>query len=512
MKSRSLCASAEDALPQEVCRTLARLVLAGSLALGGLVLALFSLSSHARAWEDDRDSLPLAQATDALAPAQAADATGSYPNCHFGAGERYYPVMSYPVASLNLGWYVDWKTQADPPHPGGAEYVQMLHVNGTQYSPSGTTLAARIEANPGALWLIANEPDCIHQDNTLPQDYAEAYHDAYLFIKALDPAARVSAGGIVQPTPLRMQYLDVVLDTYVSRYGEHLPTDAWNIHSYILQERRGTEYWGADIPPGFDGVNEGIVYALDDTDNLEIFQQRIVQFRQWMHDRGYWATPLLITEYGSLVPHSYEGWTQERAQVFMVGTFDFLRTASDPNLGYPADENRLVQRWLWYSLDDSLNYGGALFDQYTRNPTLLGVAFSTYTGALSPTVDLLAVDVGQIGPIPHSPLSPVTVTLRARISNVGNVAITTPITIRFLDGEGHPIGPDQVLSGTIAGCATVKEVTTTWPDVAPGTYVVQAVVDPEATTSEGNEDNNQTYGLVLVAKGQIFLPLVVRHG
>jgi subtilase family serine protease len=58
----------------------------------------------------------------------------------------------------------------------------------------------------------------------------------------------------------------------------------------------------------------------------------------------------------------------------------------------------------------------------------------------------------------------------------------------------------------------VKEVTTTWPDVAPGTYVVQAVVDPEATTSEGNEDNNQAHGAVLVAKGQIFLPLVVRHG
>jgi len=56
------------------------------------------------------------------------------------------------------------------------------------------------------------------------------------------------------------------------------------------------------------------------------------------------------------------------------------------------------------------------------------------------------------------------------------------------------------------------EVTTAWPDVAPGAHVVQVVVDPEATTSEGNEGNNQTYGLVLVAKEQIFLPLVVRRG
>ena len=160
--------------------------------------------------------------------------------------------------------------------------MQMLHVRGSTYSPSGPTLAARIAANPGSLWLIGNDPDCIYQDNVLPQDYAQAYHDAYAFIKANDPTARVSAGGIVQPTPLRMQYLDIVLDTYGSLYGEPLPTDAWNMHTYILREASCAVYpdscWGAEIPPGI-GAESGMLYTLDDTDGLDIFQQRIAQFR-----------------------------------------------------------------------------------------------------------------------------------------------------------------------------------------------------------------------------------------
>jgi hypothetical protein len=368
-------------------------------------------------------------------------------------------------------------------------------------------------ANPGSLWLIGNEPDCIFQDNVLPQNYAQAYHDAYSFIKGLDPTASVAAGGIVQPTPLRMQYLDIVLDTYASLYGEALPTDAWHIHTFILREADCDVYpgecWGSEIPPGIS-ADHGMMYDLEDTDNLDIFQERIVQFRQWMRDRGYQNMPLLITEYGTLVPHSYQGWDEERGKVYMYGTFDLLLTANDPDLGYPADENRLVQRWLWYSLDDTA-YGGPLFDPLTLDLLPMGAYFGAYTGAISPTVDLLAVDVGQTAPIPLSPESPATITLRARVSNVGNVPTAGPVTVRFLDGEGQQIGSDQAISTAVAGCATVEEVTMVWPDVAPGSHVVQVVIDPEDTVSEANEGNNETSVVVFVARAQAFLPLITRE-
>ena len=391
--------------------------------------------------------------------------------------------------------------------------MQVLRVNPAGYQPSGSVLADRIAANPGSLWLVGNEPDCIYQDNILPQTYAQVYHDAYAFIKSHDPTAKVAAGGIVQPTPLRIEYLDIVLNTYTSLYGELMPTDAWHIHTFILREASCAVYpgecWGSEIPPGIS-ADHGMMYDLEDTDNLNVFQDRIVQFRQWMRDRGYRDTPLIITEFGTLVPHSYQGWDEERGKVFMYGAFDFLLTADDPDLGYPADENRLVQRWLWYSLDDTA-YGGTLFDPSTLDLLPMGAYFGAYTGAISPTVDLLAVDVGQVAPIPLAPVGAATITLQARVSNVGNVPITGPVTVRFLDGEGQQIGSDQAISTAVAGCAATEKVTMVWPNVMPGAYVVQVVVDPEDVVSEGNEGNNETSGVVLVAKTQAFLPLITRE-
>jgi hypothetical protein len=517
MKSRVLHSSANDALPPAVFGRTARLALAGLLALGILTLVLTCLRNDAHAFIPGEDRTAQVIAVNDV-PRSSAQATStvylafigrvydadSYPNCRFGVGERYHPVVSYNVSALNVGWFVNWKTQTSPPRPGGAEYVQMLHVSGSTYSPSGPTLAARIAANPGALWLIGNEPDCIHQDNVLPQEYAQAYHDAYAFIKANDPTARVSAGGIVQPTPLRMQYLDIVLDTYVSLYGEPLPTDAWNIHTYILREKRGD--YGCDIPPGIS-ADEGEPYNWWDSDRLDIFQARILAFRHWMNEHGYRETPLYITEYGTLLPYydfvyEHEGviFDEARARDFMVNSFDFLLTATDLNVGYPADENRLVQRWLWYSLDDTLEYGGALFDPLTLDMMQLGADFGAYTGAMTPTADLFAVDVGQTAPISSSADGAVTITLRARVSNVGNVAIAQPVTVRFLDGEGHQIGLDQVITATVSGCAEVRSITTTWPGVTTGSHVVRVMVDPEDDVSEGSEGNNEVSGVVLVAK------------
>ncbi len=483
---------------------LAHMVLAGFLALGtlGFAILFFDTSGQARGNE---------AAVVSTLPASVVSI--DYSNCHFGTGQVYRSIMSYSVSSLNLGWYLNWAALGNPPRPGGIEYAQMLHVSDGGYSPSGSALANRIALNPGSLWLVGNEPDCIFQDNVLPQTYAQVYHDAYAFIKSHDPTARVAAGGIVQPTPLRMEYLDSVLDIFVSLYGQPLPTDAWSIHSFILREASCAVYpdacWGAEIPPGISAIH-GMLYDLEETDSLSIFQQRIAQFRSWMSDRGYRNTPLIITEYGTLVPHIYTGWDEERAKVFMYGTFDFLRAAQDANTGYPPDENRLVQQWMWYSLDDE-GYGGTLFNRFTLEKLKLGAYFGDYTGALTPTIDLFAIEVGQASPVPYSPADPTTVTLQLRFSNVGNIATAQPITVRFLDGADNQLGSDQIISDTIAGCAAVRTITIPWANVTPGAHVVQAVIDPANTLAESNEHNNQAYGVILVAKHQVFLPVISRR-
>jgi len=433
----------------------------------------------------------------------------SYLNCRFGVGVTSSALTTYNITSLNLGWYLNWRALLAPDRPGEIEFAQVLRVSGSTYSPSGDDLADIIANNPGALWLVGNEPDCIYQDNVLPQDYAQAYHDAYFFIKAHDPTAQVAVGSIVQPTPLRIQYLEQVLTHYLAQYQVPLPTDAWSIHSFILREASCSAYpdacWGAEIPPGVTAT-AGEWYELEDTDDLDIFQERIIQFRRWMRDWGYRDTPLLITEYGTLVPHTYAGWSKERAAEFMTGTFEFLLNVSDPAIGYPADEDRLVQRWLWYSLDDT-RYGGYLFNPHTGAPEMAPY-FSAFTSAIAPTVDLVAVQVTQ-QQVPLSLGEPVTLTLLAKISNVGNIAVTQPIQVDFFDAEDTLIGT-AFLATPLQGCAEVGTVSIVWPNVLPGAHQIRIVVDPQNEISELTTTNNESTTTVLVATHRLYLPLITR--
>ena len=181
----------------------------------------------------------------------------------YASGEFFFP--PYPSNSdrmglsgsigmynpaLQAGWYTDWGANSNPPHPDGAEYARTVYFHihdtgticGSRPAPAwqrsqvietitGTALMDNLRANPGALWLIGNEPDSIYNGSPImPELYAELYHEFYTFIKSYDPSARLAIGAIVQPSPLRLAYLDKVLNRYQSLYGEKLPTALWNIH------------------------------------------------------------------------------------------------------------------------------------------------------------------------------------------------------------------------------------------------------------------------------------------
>jgi hypothetical protein len=153
-----------------------------------------------------------------------------------------------------------------------------------------------------------------------------------------------------------------------------MPVDVWNVHNFILREERGS--WGVDIPPGIS-VDQGRLFEIEYHDSLEIFRQHILDFRQWMKDRGEREKPLIVTEYGIVMPSEY-GFSHERVRDFMYATFDFLMTATDPDLGYLPDDDRLVQRWCWYSLSDTVYPTGNLFDPSTGQITPLGLAYGSY--------------------------------------------------------------------------------------------------------------------------------------
>ena len=278
---------------------------------------------------------------------------------------------AYNLAALRVGWVMNWNAYVAPPVPAGVAFAQTVRFKDGALSPPAETLTAIAAANPGATWLISNEADVRWQDNVTPEVYARLYHEAYTAIKAGDPGARVAAGGIAQPTPLRLRYLDLMLESYAQAYGAALPAQAWHIHNYMLREERDS--WGVDIPPGLPDAT-GVLYEIDDSGNLEAFRAQIWAFRRWMTERGYGGQPLLVSEFGIPMPENY-GFPPERVQIFLRETWRFFLTTTDAALGAPADGGRLVQRWCWYSLADPVYATGNLVTLDSQEWTPLGRAW-----------------------------------------------------------------------------------------------------------------------------------------
>jgi hypothetical protein len=230
------------------------------------------------------------------------------------------------------------------------------------------------------VWIIGNEPDVIWQDNVTPTKYAIDYHELYALIKSADPSARIAVGGISQATPLRLQYLDRVLQAYQGLYHTAMPADWWTVHGYVLREEKGS--WGVDIPPGIDAT-QGELYEVSDHGRIDLFESQLVAFRQWMAARGYQNTPLSLTEFGILMPTSY-GFPTVAIADYLQQTFTWLYQAQDSSIGYPGDNDHLVQNWAWFSLSDPTYTSSNLGDLASNRLTMIGERFRNVVQSMEP--------------------------------------------------------------------------------------------------------------------------------
>lgn len=457
------------------------------------------------------------------------ETSANAPLCRFGVNVHGgKSIDTYDTAPLRLSWYIDYGASPTPPRPNGIEYTPVIRLHqvggdGYGYTPNGPDLAQTITANPGADWIIGNEPDRrFFQDDLLPGIYAKAYHELYTIIKQKDSQARVFAGAIVQPTPLRLQYLDAVLSSYLQEYHQALPTDGWAIHNFILNEASCNVYpaeqcWGADIPPG-DNATDGMRILVRDNDRLDLFKQQITRFRQWMLSRGYRNKPLYLSEYGVLMPDIFEppdDFPPSRVNKFMNETFDYLLNTTDAATGDPNDGNRLVQRLAWYSTDDK-SFNGYLFEKSAPNkaPTLslMGQNFVSYTTNLKEEVDLAPVQISVNPPAPLASRGNVTFTVQAQLANSGNTLAGQSFKVRFYAGDpaqgGKQIGQDQTV--TLAGCGKTGTASVLWPNITPGSYQIYVQADPAGQVTETNEQNNLRSQRVFFPTQRVFLPTVSR--
>jgi hypothetical protein len=287
-------------------------------------------------------------------------------------------LADYDWGAGTPGLYVNWSVVPDPPGTGAVRFIQLLRTRGEAISPSLAQIQEAATRNPGSLWLVGNEPDVVSQDNATPEQYAKSYGIAYRAIKEADPSAQVAIAGVGQPTSLRMAYLDRVLAAYREQYGAEMPVDVWNVHAYILREERDS--WGVGIPPGM-GVDRGQLYEIEDHADMNIFRQQIADFRRWMAERGQRDKPLIVSEFGILMPEEY-GFPPEVVGRFLVDTFDYFLTARDEQTGYPGDDNRLVQTFCWFSAAMPGWPTSDLFNPTTRAITPVGEIFRAYVAAL----------------------------------------------------------------------------------------------------------------------------------
>jgi len=340
------------------------------------------------------------------------------------------------IESVRAGWYVDWTVRVTPRRPNGMRYAQMVRLHQKLACPLGSAnawnrtlcpyeddyilftptdvIVAAATANRGSLWLIGNEmerrdfqycydwPTCnnavtLGQDEILPEMYANAYHDVYHLIKNADPTAQVAIGGVIQPTPLRLEYLSRIWDSYQSKYGTEMPVDVWNVHIFTLREERNG--YGADIPAGLSATQGA--YTESDCTHLskDEFDRQTRAMRQWMKDRGQQNKLLIVSEYGPLYHQIYTGTCdneldpaqQKNVQSFMTWTFDYFLNTKDTEIGYPADDYRLVQMWNWFSLNHAkfdaqgnileapLNAWTSLYNIGDNSLTKTGKAFKQYS-------------------------------------------------------------------------------------------------------------------------------------
>jgi hypothetical protein len=446
------------------------------------------------------------------------------PLCNFGVNVNG-SITPFDTAPLRIGWYLDYHALAAPDEPNGADYapvirIQQVGADQYAYAPSGAALTAVIAGNPGAVWLVGNEPDSIWQDNLEPHVYAAAYHELYYLIKGEDPTARIFAGSIVQPTSIRLLYLDMVLDSYRESFAEQLPVDGWSIHNFILNEVEwegctGDICWGAWIPPGIN-VPHGEILLPDDHDSVALFVERIERFRQWMADRGYHGLPVYISEFGILAPPDYySGFPPSRVNAFMNNTFDYLLNTTDHRLGDPNDEYRVIQELSWFSTNN-YDFNGWLYEPigpgiYQLSP--MGLNYAAYVAGIVSEVDLYPSRIFTDPASPYSPTEPVTITLKATVANSGNVITHTgPVAVRFYDGDpgagGQQIGPDQSVS--LTGCGHNQTVSVVWAAVTPGAHLVYVVVDPDGQVDESDESNNIASQAALVATERAFAVSIQR--
>jgi hypothetical protein len=255
---------------------------------------------------------------------------------------------------------------------------------------------------------------------------------------------------------------------------------------------------------------------------MAVLREQVVRMRQWMKNHGQQNKPLILSEFSILYPYETDPagcfladefgncFTEARVQQFMTNTFNYLENeAHDVTLGYPADNYRLVQQWLWFSVfADGAGAESNLMSANQTTLTPLGQLFKSYVHARPQSVNLLPERASH--PLAFANGGAANVNISIEVRNNGNVPASS-FTVKFYSQNptNNPGAPviGQTVVNTAGGCARRPfTASTIWSNLSAGKHTYWALVDSGNQVSESVEGDNLIAGFVLVDPQQTFLP------
>lgn len=327
-----------------------------------------------------------------------------------GLNSQCAPTLEYfdNYQTLNAGWYFDWgyafQTTANHIDFGGPrpqydmDYVSLVSAGknagsaGDLSDPNSqcSRVLEAVRRNPalnpdGAVWTIGNEIGL--DDNRTAERYADEFVS---WKRCLNRIAEELSSQTGQTVRWRIASGAVIIQpdfdsTTMACVGKnHARSSATFFKTYInlIRERYGEEmlpdlYVHHGYTPCFGRSNGGWKswYSVDEFKS-NIRNQRLIMKEMGLQDKELW-----IKEFSPLW-NINESMQWEKLSQFFDGSMRFLADTKDLNLGMPADNYRLVQRWAWYDFgnaifaDNPALYGHlGLFDRYSRLIRPLGVQY-----------------------------------------------------------------------------------------------------------------------------------------
>ncbi len=243
-----------------------------------------------------------------------------------------------------------------------------------------------------------------------------------------------------------------------------------------------------------DPMQARIVTDVNNHDNISMIADQVRRFRQWMAANGQRNKPLVNSEYGILMTEDL-GFTYERVRTFMLNSFNlFVNDLQDPALGLPEDDNRLLQQWFWFALNQDTFEGRVvhtgLYSNATNQIKPLGQEFVNYVRPLVQSyVDLETTTLTLTPTWPLFEGEPSSVQVQAEIVNRG-IAASGPFTAQLT--EGATIANSWPVTGLAKRFDNGDRITLTgeWRPVVYGNRIVTLTADNPQQTTDNCRVNN----------------------